>query len=103
MAKLRVALAQFDFPVGAVAGNAAQAGELIAQARRGGAALVAFPELTLSGYPPEDLLLRPIAPRRWLDVPLYWQHWSIRSTALAKVTDALQRAARQSLRPARAH
>ncbi len=59
MAKLRVALAQFDFPVGAVAGNAAQAGELIAQARRGGAALVAFPELTLSGYPPEDLLLRP--------------------------------------------
>jgi len=47
--------------------------------------------------------LQPIAPRRWLDVPLYWQHWSIRSTALAKVTDALQRAARQSLRPARAH
>ncbi|MDW2982593.1 NAD+ synthase [Rhodanobacter sp. KK11] len=59
MAKLRVALAQFDFPVGAVAGNAAKAGELIVQARRGGAALVAFPELTLSGYPPEDLLLRP--------------------------------------------
>ncbi len=59
MSSLRLALAQFDFPVGAVAANAAKAGELIARARSGGAALVAFPELTLSGYPPEDLLLRP--------------------------------------------
>ncbi len=59
MATLRLALAQFDFPVGAVAANAARVGDLIAQARTGGAALVAFPELTLSGYPPEDLLLRP--------------------------------------------
>ena len=59
MAKLRLALAQYDFAVGAVAANAAKVGELIAQARAGGAWLVAFPELTLSGYPPEDLLLRP--------------------------------------------
>jgi NAD+ synthase (glutamine-hydrolysing) len=59
MALLRLALAQHDFPVGAVAANAARVGDLIAQARTGGAALVAFPELTLSGYPPEDLLLRP--------------------------------------------
>jgi len=59
MARLRLALAQYDFPVGAVAANAAKAGDLIARARSGGAALVAFPELTLSGYPPEDLLLRP--------------------------------------------
>ncbi|MEP7184729.1 MAG: NAD+ synthase [Rhodanobacter sp.] len=59
MATLRLALAQFDFPVGAVAANAARIGDLIAQARTGGAALVAFPELALSGYPPEDLLLRP--------------------------------------------
>ncbi len=59
MAKLRLALAQFDFPVGAVAANAAKAAELIVQARSGGAGLVAFPELALSGYPPEDLLLRP--------------------------------------------
>ncbi|KQZ71303.1 NAD synthetase [Rhodanobacter sp. Root561] len=59
MAKLRLALAQHDFSVGAVAANAAKVGELIALARAGGAALVAFPELTLSGYPPEDLLLRP--------------------------------------------
>ena len=59
MAKLRLALAQFDFPVGAVAANAAKAAALIARARAGDAQLVAFPELTLSGYPPEDLLLRP--------------------------------------------
>lgn len=59
MAKLRLALAQYDFAVGAVAANAAKVGELIAQAQAGGADLVAFPELTLSGYPPEDLLLRP--------------------------------------------
>lgn len=59
MATLRLALAQFDFPVGAVAANAAKVGDLIARAAAGGAALVAFPELALSGYPPEDLLLRP--------------------------------------------
>ncbi|MEW9624442.1 NAD+ synthase [Rhodanobacter geophilus] len=59
MAVLRLALAQHDFPVGAVAANAAKAGDLMAQARSGGADLVVFPELTLSGYPPEDLLLRP--------------------------------------------
>ncbi|HEY8683655.1 MAG TPA: NAD+ synthase [Rhodanobacter sp.] len=59
MARLRLALAQFDFAVGAVAANAAKVGDLIAQARSGGAELVVFPELALSGYPPEDLLLRP--------------------------------------------
>jgi NAD+ synthase (glutamine-hydrolysing) len=59
MATLRLALAQFDFPVGAVAANAAKARELLDDALRGGAALVVFPELALSGYPPEDLLLRP--------------------------------------------
>ncbi|MFZ0871089.1 MAG: NAD+ synthase [Rhodanobacter sp.] len=59
MANLRLALAQFDFAVGAVAANAAKVGDLIAQACTGGADLVVFPELTLSGYTPEDLLLRP--------------------------------------------
>lgn len=59
MAKLRLALAQFDFPVGAVAGNAARMAELMAEASAGGADVVVFPELALSGYPPEDLLLRP--------------------------------------------
>jgi len=60
MATLRFALAQFDFPVGAVARNGARVRELMRAARDDcGAQLVAFPELTLAGYPPEDLLLRP--------------------------------------------
>jgi len=59
MPTLRFALAQMDFPVGAVAPNAARMRTLIADARDGGASLVAFPELAISGYPPEDLLLRP--------------------------------------------
>ncbi len=54
---LRIALAQLDLLVGDVRGNAARA---IATARRArseqGADLVLLPELTLSGYPPEDLL-----------------------------------------------
>ena len=57
---LRIALAQFDFPVGAVASNADRIVAMIAEARdEYGAGLVLFPELALCGYPPEDLLLRP--------------------------------------------
>jgi NAD+ synthase (glutamine-hydrolysing) len=57
---LRFSLAQFDFSVGAVARNGELVRKLVHQARdKHGAHLIAFPELTLSGYPPEDLLLRP--------------------------------------------
>ncbi len=57
---LRIALAQFDFPVGAVESNADRIIAMIAEARDShGANLVLFPELALCGYPPEDLLLRP--------------------------------------------
>ena len=57
---LRIALAQFDFPVGAVAANADRIVEMIGVARDElGADIVLFPELALGGYPPEDLLLRP--------------------------------------------
>jgi NAD+ synthase (glutamine-hydrolysing) len=59
MATLRLALAQFDFPVGAVAANAARVRALLREAQAGGADLLVCPELALSGYPPEDLLLRP--------------------------------------------
>ena len=60
MTTLRIALAQFDFPVGAVARNAERIAAMIAEARdEYGADLVLFPELALSGYPPEDLLMRP--------------------------------------------
>ena len=57
---MRLALAQFDFPVGAVAANTARIRVLIERARDELAAdLVVFPELAICGYPPEDLLLRP--------------------------------------------
>ncbi|MGN6224518.1 NAD+ synthase [Pseudoxanthomonas sp.] len=57
---LRIALAQFDFPVGDVTRNAERIAALIAEARdEYGADVVLFPELAISGYPPEDLLLRP--------------------------------------------
>jgi NAD+ synthetase len=57
---LRIAMAQFDFPVGDVAGNRDRIAAMIAEARdEHGADIVLFPELALSGYPPEDLLYRP--------------------------------------------
>jgi NAD+ synthase (glutamine-hydrolysing) len=55
---LRVALAQIDPTVGDIRGNARKIAEHISAAREQGAALVVFPELTISGYPPEDLLLK---------------------------------------------
>jgi NAD+ synthase (glutamine-hydrolysing) len=55
---LRVALAQINPTVGDIDGNAAKIVARTAEARDQGAALVVFPELTLSGYPPEDLLLK---------------------------------------------
>lgn len=55
---MRIALAQVDFPVGAVTANAAHMLDIARTANGAGAALVAFPELSLCGYPPEDLLLR---------------------------------------------
>ncbi|MGI8846598.1 MAG: NAD+ synthase [Thermoleophilaceae bacterium] len=55
---LRAALAQINSTVGDISGNAAKIRESIAAAREGSAQLVVFPELCLTGYPPEDLLLR---------------------------------------------
>ena len=54
-----IAQAQINPTVGDLAGNAALISRLIEQARQQGAWLVTFPELALSGYPPEDLLLKP--------------------------------------------
>ncbi len=55
---MRVALAQLNLLVGDVAGNLARAIDAATRARDElGARLVVFPELTLTGYPPEDLLL----------------------------------------------
>jgi NAD+ synthase (glutamine-hydrolysing) len=55
---LKVALAQINPTVGDIPGNARKIAARIAEARDEGAALVVFPELSLSGYPPEDLLLK---------------------------------------------
>ena len=55
---LPIALAQINPTVGDLAGNAARVRKLIGEARHRGAALVVFPELALTGYPPEDLLLK---------------------------------------------
>lgn len=59
MANLRIALAQINVTVGDIAGNAAKIKEYLNRAREQHADIVLFPELTLSGYPPEDLLLKP--------------------------------------------
>jgi NAD+ synthase (glutamine-hydrolysing) len=55
---LRVALAQINARVGDLEGNARKIREWIARARDQGAELVLFPELAITGYPPEDLLLK---------------------------------------------
>ncbi len=57
--RFRLALAQLDPTVGDVAGNAALVRKARAKAASDGAHLVAFSELVLVGYPPEDLVLRP--------------------------------------------
>ena len=56
---LAIALAQLNPTVGDVAGNADKARRARAAAAREGADLVVFPELFVSGYPPEDLVLKP--------------------------------------------
>jgi NAD+ synthase (glutamine-hydrolysing) len=55
---LRLALCQINPTVGDLTGNARLIADGIAAAKRAGADLVLFPELALTGYPPEDLLLR---------------------------------------------
>lgn len=54
----RIALAQMNPVVGDLAGNAAAIRQQIEIARDQGCDIVAFPELALTGYPPEDLMLR---------------------------------------------
>ncbi len=56
---MRIALAQINPVVGDLDGNRARILAWLAQAKSAGADLVLFPELAVTGYPPEDLLLRP--------------------------------------------
>ena len=55
---MRVALAQINATVGDISGNVRKILETSARAREAKADLVIFPELSITGYPPEDLLLR---------------------------------------------
>ncbi len=57
---LRLALAQINPTVGDLAGNAARLLSFSRQARQAGADLALFPEMSLTGYPPEDLLFEPL-------------------------------------------
>ena len=56
---IRIALAQINVTVGNLAANEQKIQDSIKKARESGADLIAFPELAITGYPPEDLLLRP--------------------------------------------
>ena len=57
--RVRVAAAQLDLVVGDLDGNVDRMLDAYERADAAGCDLVAFPELSLTGYPPEDLLLRP--------------------------------------------
>ncbi len=59
MTRLRVALAQLNPLVGDLEGNSERMIEAIGAAGGAGADVIVFPELSLTGYPPEDLLLKP--------------------------------------------
>jgi len=56
---MKIALAQLNLCVGDIAGNTSRIIDTLRRARDEGARLVAFPELAVTGYPPEDLLFRP--------------------------------------------
>lgn len=67
MAILRIGLAQINTTVGDLDGNAQKVLEYVERARSLGVDVVSFPELTVTGYPPEDLLLRGDFVQRNLD------------------------------------
>ncbi len=56
---MRIALAQINPTVGDLVGNLRQHLDYVGRARDAGAELVVFPELSILGYPPKDLLLKP--------------------------------------------
>lgn len=59
MKTLRVGLAQINTTVGALKANAEKIKDYIKRAYEAGCHMVVFPELAITGYPPEDLLLKP--------------------------------------------
>jgi len=57
--RLRIALAQINPKVGDIEGNLAKIADAYDRAEAAGCDIVAFPELAITGYPPEDLVLKP--------------------------------------------
>ena len=55
---VRIGLAQINATVGDISGNAACISDYIRRARKSEADIVVFPEMALTGYPPEDLLFK---------------------------------------------
>ena len=95
---LRVALAQLNLTVGDLDGNLARLSDAYDQAENAGCDIVAFPELSTTGYPPEDLVLKPGFVTDNLDVlaklagrtPDVAQRWSASSTRTATSTTPLR-------------
>ncbi len=65
--RLSIALAQIDPVVGDIEGNVARVMAARAAAAAEGADLVVYPELAIAGYPPEDLVLKPLFQRHVAD------------------------------------
>ncbi len=59
MRVLKLAMAQLNFEVGAISANVTKIEKALAEARNLGSEMVIFPELSITGYPPEDLVLKP--------------------------------------------
>ena len=59
MSVIRLALAQMNFAVGDISGNATKIKQTINKAISLEADIITFPEMAITGYPPEDLLLKP--------------------------------------------
>ena len=59
MAEIRVALSQINPTVGDIKGNKDLIQSELKRAQQSGADIIAFPELAITGYPPEDLLYNP--------------------------------------------
>ena len=100
---MRLALAQIDTVVGDLDGNRDRILTRLEEARRAGADLVLFPELAVTGYPPEDLLLRPgfvQAAKRTLGEIARRPRDSSRSSAF-RTTTATSSTRAPSARPAR--
>ena len=57
--RLRIGMAQINATVGDISGNSKKIAGFIDKAKRLGVELLTFPELSITGYPPEDLLLKP--------------------------------------------